>query len=103
MEDAFQLLLLKGVVLQSMSSICRPEFLRRCPDCVKSDRQQYGEAYWHRLHQVPGVRICPIHDCVLEDSAVPAHKLTSFITAEAANRGENVDSNQIDSLDHLIS
>src|SRR4030095_7232407 len=48
----------------------RPEFLRYCPACVAEDRWQYGEAYWHRLHQVPGVIVCPHHAAWLESSSL---------------------------------
>jgi hypothetical protein len=32
-----------------------------CPRCAAHDKDQYGEAYWHRIHQIPGVFICPHH------------------------------------------
>jgi hypothetical protein len=32
-----------------------------CPRCASLDIDQYGEAYWHRIHQVPGVSACPHH------------------------------------------
>lgn len=32
-----------------------------CPSCAAHDKDQYGEAYWHRIHQIPGVFICPHH------------------------------------------
>lgn len=38
-----------------------PQFLRFCPECVKEDVDTYGETYWHRIHQLPGVLICPKH------------------------------------------
>ena len=28
--------------------------LRYCPACAANDREQYGEAYWHRIHQIIG-------------------------------------------------
>lgn len=31
---------------------------------------KYGETYWHRIHQVPGVNVCPKHKTLLEDSIV---------------------------------
>jgi hypothetical protein len=37
------------------SRIRQPEHLRLCPECVVADRNRYGECYWHRVHQVPGV------------------------------------------------
>ncbi len=43
-----------------------PKFLRFCPECVQEDRRLYGQCYWHRLHQVPGVYICPDHQTTLQ-------------------------------------
>lgn len=45
-------------------------YLRFCPVCAKNDRKQYGETYWHRIHQMQGVDICPYHHCRLIDSSV---------------------------------
>lgn len=45
-------------------------FLRYCPICAENDRKQYGETYWHRLHQFQGIKICPLHKCYLMDSDV---------------------------------
>lgn len=44
--------------------------LRYCPACAANDREQYGEAYWHRIHQMKGIYVCPIHQCYLMDSSV---------------------------------
>ena len=44
--------------------------LRYCPACATNDREQYGEAYWHRIHQIIGIHICPFHRCYLMDSSV---------------------------------
>jgi transposase-like protein len=63
------------------------EFLRYCASCVAADRQRYGETYWHRLHQVPGVEVCPVHTARLRNSAVPLrHSMgrEPFVTAEEA-------------------
>src|SRR5205085_11862301 len=49
----------------------RLERLRFCPSCVIEDRDKYGETYWHRLHQISGVEICPRHDIPLEQSNAP--------------------------------
>lgn len=59
-------------------------FLKYCPLCAQEDREQYGESYWHRMHQIPGIPLCPIHFCQLHDSALqisdkPHHGL---LTAE---------------------
>lgn len=47
-----------------------PRFLRFCPTCFLEDTEIYGEPYWHRLHQVPGVLVCQKHLTVLTDSTV---------------------------------
>lgn len=44
--------------------------LRYCPACAANDREQYGEAYWHRIHQLIGIQVCPVHRCYLMDSSV---------------------------------
>ena len=46
------------------------QYLRYCPYCVLEDRKVYGETYWHRVHQLDQVEICPIHGCSLLDSVV---------------------------------
>jgi hypothetical protein len=38
---------------------CGP--LRLCPDCAKEDIAACGEAYWKRIHQLPGVAVCAMH------------------------------------------
>lgn len=45
-------------------------FLRYCPLCAEMDRSNFGEAYWHRIHQMQGVNICPVHHCKLIDSSL---------------------------------
>lgn len=47
-----------------------PLWLRFCPVCVAEDKREFGECYWHRLHQLPGVEICPLHKVLLENSSV---------------------------------
>lgn len=42
--------------------------LRYCPVCVKEDREQFGETYWHRIHQMIGIEVCPRHGCHLVDA-----------------------------------
>lgn len=60
--------------------------LRFCPLCLDDDRQQVGECYWHRVHQVPGVEVCPMHEVLLQNSNThPRHQRTrnKFISAES--------------------
>ena len=46
------------------------KFLKYCPMCTKEERDKYGEAYWHRIHQVRNIMICPKHYCKLINSTV---------------------------------
>jgi Tn7-like transposition protein D/TniQ len=50
--------------------IRRPNRLRFCPICAEQDRERFGETYWHRVHQLPGVEVCPDHLTFLENSSL---------------------------------
>src|SRR5260370_16965672 len=52
------------------SHVSLPQWLRFCSRCVEEDRRRFGECYWHRIHQVPGVEICPLHKVWVRNSAV---------------------------------
>lgn len=43
------------------SQVGAKTLFRFCPACLDVDRLQYGQAYWHRAHQLPGVWLCPSH------------------------------------------
>src|SRR5437660_1954205 len=43
------------------STVSRPLWLRYCSVCIEADRAVHGEAYWHRLHQAPGVEVWTLH------------------------------------------
>lgn len=49
----------------TVSRLHRPDVLRYCHVCVAEDRARYGEAYWHRHHQAPGVFVCAKHHAPL--------------------------------------
>jgi hypothetical protein len=53
------------------SSISFPKYLRFCTECYKLDQLKYGESYWHRCHQLPGVVVCPFHGNILMNSNIP--------------------------------
>ncbi|MBR4577588.1 MAG: TniQ family protein [Clostridia bacterium] len=48
----------------------KEKYLRYCPECVKEDRETYGETYWHMIPQLPGVTVCPVHMVPLENSVL---------------------------------
>lgn len=66
-----------------------PAWLRYCPACAASDRCEYGEAYWHRLHQIPGLVACPLHKeavavCDSDVPTDPKRRTGALIPAERA-------------------
>lgn len=64
----------------------RELWLKYCPLCVAEDRKKYGETYWHRIHQVRNMLICPTHRCKLVNSEVDirSEKIFAFNPAEVA-------------------
>ena len=58
--------------------------MRYCPLCSNEDRIKYGETYWHRIHQIWELKICPIHHCNLINTAYKLSGKTSpdLISAE---------------------
>jgi hypothetical protein len=47
-----------------------------CPECRRIDLSTYGETYWRRCHQLPGVLVCAEHEChlALGGSRTRAHR-----------------------------
>ena len=61
----------------------RIDVLRACSRCMTENIRDYGEPYWHRKHQLPGVRRCVVHQCELLESDV---KLDAKTTLRSASR-----------------
>lgn len=61
---------LRSRAATTVKQVKMPDYLRFCPLCVENNRSEYGESYWHRLHQLPGVIVCPEHSCFLENSSL---------------------------------
>lgn len=61
-------------------------YLRYCERCVEADRETYGEAYWHRMHQLPGSLVCPLHGKLLRISSARVRPVfrQALMAAEAA-------------------
>ncbi|WCM23630.1 TniQ family protein [Paraburkholderia bryophila] len=36
--------------------------LKACEACIDDDVKRFQVAYWHRIHQYPGVWVCPVHN-----------------------------------------
>lgn len=67
----------------SQHSELKQTSLKFCPDCVRQDIGSFGETYWHRMHQVPGIFICLRHNCLLIESRIPL--ITNNLQHEPAN------------------
>ena len=59
------------------------QYLRYCSLCAKEDREIYGEAYWHRKHQIRNMSICTRHKCRLKESSVLAKSEQCFTFSPA--------------------
>lgn len=57
------------------SRVGAEEVLRFCPSCAKADCETIGIATWYRVHQFPGVLICPYHGVPLAASHCLAKRL----------------------------
>jgi hypothetical protein len=69
-----------------------PSHLRFCPECAREDELRFGEKYWHRDHQIPGVSVCCLHKVWLERSDVQIQDRKTrhrFVAAEEALRLSN--------------
>lgn len=67
-------------------------FLRFCPACAEDDKCLHGEPYWHRLHQVPCVVVCPTHGLFLANSSIRtgAHRGMFPAAADYIDLGKTV-------------
>ena len=86
--------LMEGKESKSIAQVARipklrlyhPEYLQFCPQCLKEDLQQYGETYWHRLHQVAGIKVCLTHEVGLQNSKVLVSEMGKvFVAADEEN------------------
>ena len=59
-------------------SIVLNQYFKFCPTCTEEDKLQYGELYWHRVHQIPGVLVCPKHYVPLYNSLVPVRGYNKY-------------------------
>lgn len=66
------------------TTVSAPAALRYCPLCHAEALARWGEHFWRRVHQLPGVLICPDHGAPLLDSTVaPSHgHQHAFIAAD---------------------
>ena len=51
------------------------QYFRFCPQCLQENEQKYGEFYWHRIHQLSCVLVCPTHNVPLQNSTLSFQQL----------------------------
>ena len=70
-------------------------YLRYCPQCADEDIKKYAETYWHRVHQLPDITVCPKHQSVLIDSQYRTNELKHgfFNALSATENNEQIFSN----------
>jgi hypothetical protein len=55
--------------------ICKNIGIRACSKCIEEDETEYGEAYIHREHQVPGNLVCYKHFKILREIIIPKYSI----------------------------
>ncbi|MCL8300869.1 MULTISPECIES: TnsD family Tn7-like transposition protein [Pseudomonas putida group] len=61
--DGKSLMLKLGINASRIEWAARVRF---CSECVDEDIRRVGASYWHRVHQLPGVLVCPHHGTLLK-------------------------------------
>ena len=77
----------QSVVTQGVSEHC--PFRRFCAACARTDVIEWGESYWHRAHNLPGVRVCVEHQAPLIETQLPttgSGQWHDVLPAEAVGR-----------------
>lgn len=80
----------------STSPVPAPTHLRFCQSCMAEMIRAEGEAWWRRIHQLPGITVCAIHADPLLDSIVDLrrgnrHVLVPANERSCVRRGQGVD------------
>lgn len=52
--------------------------LKACTQCMASDLEAFGVAYWHVLHQLPGAQVCTKHQHCLSSTRVKVSSWQRF-------------------------
>lgn len=67
-----------SVSAAAQNAIKGSRFLRYCSKCMLEDLQHYGDTYWRRIHQLPGINICATHCIPLFISRVSVRATTTM-------------------------
>jgi transposase len=53
--------------------------LKACAGCMQNDQKNFGTAYWHLMHQLPGVWICLVHEQPLMVASEKSNGIGRFL------------------------
>lgn len=81
------------------------EHLYYCAECLKEQFGKYGEGYWNRLHQVPGVFVCTKHRVALIKHSVNIHNVqdVKFVLPRFEDTKGNQEKYSSDILESLLN
>lgn len=65
------------------------EGLKYCPICYQTDTAQYGEPYWHSVHQIPLLPLCPTHKVPLVSVPIQFSRLSELFLPLVSIRCQN--------------
>lgn len=65
------------------------EGLKYCPMCYQADTTQYGEPYWHSVHQIPLLPLCPTHKVLLVSVPIKFSRLSELFLPLVSIRCQN--------------
>lgn len=86
------------------STIKENRYIKVCRKCAMESLNTYGELYWVRSHQIPGIIICPKHKVLLSDSKVLVHhdNKHEFIPATVDNCNLSEEYTNLTNIEEVI-
>lgn len=59
-----------------------PKYYRYCAKCKERDEDSYGEPFFHRIHHLAGVIVCPIHGEILLNTRIRMGRLIETLKSD---------------------
>jgi hypothetical protein len=93
---------------RAASTIKNEKKLKYCLTCIDEEIKINGESYWHRTHQIEGVKVCPIHKTWLIESSIPftdrkhKHEFISLENSICDSDLVNSTTNFVKDIEHLL-
>lgn len=76
---------------EKYTGITRFTCLRFCVECRAADQKRHGEAYWHRIHQIPSLKLCAIHKVPLSESEVRLMYPVGYVALDDVGVARQID------------